>query len=480
MASAAAIATGDGKPEYFRAPASVWWQAAAFLLLMSFVGLQLYPLLLLVIVFIIWRWRQDRYSLMVEMIIFIGAFGFMPSSALPIPASDFGLAAGIVGIIIYRKNRDVKRVTLAMAAYFAVVILIAMTSLETMSVQMYRMRRYFTIVVYFIPLLIFVNRAFEWKRFMEATVVHALVICGFYVIDTFIIGGFILVPGASFGEPSTIFEPIIYGPLSLPRHYPPGLYWLIPCVIWINYKQLRFSPLQWVVIALALFASRTNSMLFALVVCWIFFRPNIKQVIVYSIIGTVVLIGGYFIDSATGRHLRLADNFDQFTSLESAEQDPEKLAEFGSGRMAQIIPKWELLEELDRVALGFGFIHPEKTTNPIFQIHNYLYVDQSSEADEVATEVEVTQVQTVFDIGIVGALVQLAFFVGVYFIIRRLKHARDYLNVIVGTSVLGIGGFAGFNGPHGLCLIGTILSAILLVNKPLSLKQAIQNATDER
>lgn len=467
--AAAQIEPGNTR-EAFRAPARKWWQAAAFLFLLSMVGLQLYPVYLLVFVFLIWRWRHDRYAFMVELMIMLGAYGFIPGGAQIIPIYDVCTALGIIGAIVYRKNRVVKAVTVAMLAYFTVVVLIALTSAESLSIQFFRMRRYFMIIAYFIPLLVFVNRPFAWSKFRETLVIHVLVICGFYIVDTFIIGGYILLPGlGGGGTVSSIFEPYLAGFMSMPRHYPAGLYWLVPCVIWLNYRELRFSPIQWIVIALALFASRTNSLLFALVACWIFIRPEVKKIFVYAGIGAVALAAGYIIDNATGRHLRLADNFDQFTSLEAA-QDDEDIAEFGSGRMAQILPKWELLQELDRMALGFGFLHPEKTTNPIFQIHNDLYTDES-QADEVAIEVEVTQVQTIFHMGFVGLFCQTLFYVGIYFIIRRLRYSKDYLNVLLGASVLGIGGFAGLNGPHGLILIGIVLGSILLANKPISLKQ---------
>lgn len=467
----------DTKPavEAFRAPGAKWWQAAGFMLMLSLIGLQFYPIILAVIILLTWRWRHDHYAFMVEVMLLLGGFGFLPGDALPIAASDIGLALGIVGFILYRKSKTIKRITGAMVLYFLAIILIAMTSLESMSVQIYRMRNYMAIIAFFIPLLIFVNHNFDWSKFRESFVIHTLIICGFYIIDTFIIGGYVLLPAVTPGSVETTFyAPYIGGFLDMPRHYPPGLYWLVPCVIWLSQKKLKFSPIQWIVILLALFASRTNTLLFALVACWIFSRPQIKQILLYLVICIICITGLYFLDNATGRHLRFADNIEQFTSLEAA-QDEEDIAEFGSGRMAQIIPKWLLLEELDRVALGFGFIHPTKTTNPIFMIHNEFY-DDGSKADEIATEVEVTQVQTILDIGIIGLILQTAFYVGVYFIIRHMRHSRDYLNAIIGASVLGIGGFAGFNNPQGQILIATILGAILLANKPLSLKAF----TDER
>ncbi|MDE7335105.1 MAG: hypothetical protein K2N10_02175 [Muribaculaceae bacterium] len=457
----------ETKQPVFRVPASKWWQAIGCCFLMSLIGLNVYPMLLVLLMFLIWTWRRDRYYFTVEAMLLIGGMGLVPFTALPVRIADLCLPLCILTLFIYRKSKQIKAVTMAMIAYFAIVILIASTSLESMSVQFYRMRNYFTFIVLFIPLLIFANRKFEWSKFMEAFTVHALVICGFYIVDTFIIGGYILLPDThAGGVVSTILSPY-YSIIGI-RHWPQGLYILVPLIPALNYGKLRLSWLHWLLIIGALYASKTNSMLFALIVCWVFFRPQIKKIALYSGIAAVLLVGGYYIDQATGGNLRLAENFDQFSALEAA-QDDEDLAEFGSGRMAQILPKWELMTDMHRLHLGLGFLHPKLSTNPKFQIRNDYYTDVS-QADEVATEVEVTQVQTILDIGFIGLLAQTLFFFGIYFIIRSAPQAKYYLCTAVGNSVLGIGGFAGFTTIQGLTLLAFILGAVLCANKPLSLQ----------
>lgn len=455
----------------FRAPAAKWWQAIGFCFLMSLVGLRLYPLILILLMFFIWIWRKDRYYFTVEIMLLIGSFGLMPFNVLPLRIADLCVPLGLLTILIYRKSPKLKVITIAMLAYFAVIALIASTSLESMSVQFYRMRNYLTIAVLFIPLLIFANHRFDWQSFIEALTTHALVLCAFYVIDSFIFGGFVLLPGAvGGGVTSSIFE-LYIGDMFV-RHYPPGLYLLIPLIPALNYGQLRLTWLHWLLIFMALYASRTNSLLFALIVCWVIFRPQARQIAVYSMVATVLLFAGYFVDRATGGNLRLAENIDQFSALEAA-QDDEDLAEFGTGRMAQILPKWELLSDMHRLHLGFGFLHPEKSTNPKFQIRNDYYTD-GTQAEEVATEVEVTQVQTILDVGFIGFFAQLFFYVGVYFIIRRMRYSRYYLCTLIGISVLGIGGFAGLNNIHGLTLLAFVLGSILCANKPRSVEPSKQ------
>lgn len=452
------------KPAKFSAPSSDWKRAVVYCLMLSLLGLKLFPILLVIAIFLIWRWRTDRYSFLVEIILLMGGFAFAGNDILPVKLWDFGLVAGMFGMIIYRKNKIVKRLSWATIGYIAVIVLIASTSVESMSIQFLTMRRYFMCLAIFLPLLVFANREFDWDKFMHTVVVHALVICAFYVVDTLIFNGFVLLPASTpwYGEIS--LANMRFAPLSFtfPRHYPPGLYWLLLLIVPLNYGKLRLSWGWWVIIALALYSTRTNSLLFALMICFICFRPRVKQIIRYGIAGVILLIVGYAVDSATGRNLRLADNIDQFTSLQVA-QDEEDLAEFGTGRMAQIIPKWLLLDEMDRMALGFGFLHPTKTTNPIFQIKNEFYSDVTK-SEETATAVEETHVQTILDCGYLGLLAQTLYYVGIFFIIRRLNHARNYLCVMVGISVLGIGGFAGLFNPAALLLLTMVLGAILLAN----------------
>ncbi len=463
-------------PEAFSAPAPQWWQAIAYCALLSLLGLQFVPAILPIVIFLLWRWRNDRYAFLVELMILMGGYALVPAETLPFKTTDVALVLGVVGVIIYRKNQLVMKATLLTLAYFAVLFLLALTSVESMGIQFLMMRNYLAIISFFIPLLVFANREFQWTKFMDRLVIHALVICGFYVVDTFIFSGYLLLPGTSvWNRPSTIFNPDIQ-PFSFkfPRHYPPGLYWLFALIVALNYKELRLSWKQWALIALAIYASRTNSFLFAMIACIVLFRPKVKQVLLWAALGAVFITAGYFVDKATGGHMRLASNVEQFTSLSNA-QDAEDLAEFGTGRMAQIIPKWELLAKMDREWVGFGFLHQTKTTNPVFQIENEFYSDVSK-SDEIATAVEVTQVQTILDCGIIGLIVQTLFFFGLYYVIRPTGRAPYYLCAVVGMSVCGIGGFSGLIMPPGLLIVGTMLGAALLdyrtrLNQPLEISE---------
>lgn len=455
-------------------PAAQWWQAIAFCLLMSLYGLQFLPILLVIALWLIKMWKQNRYFFLVEVMILVGHFGLANFNLLPIRISDMGMAIGVIMLIIYRKSPKVRLITIAMLGYFALMIFFATKSLESMSIQFLNMRNYMTIIGFFIPLLTFANKEFEWSKFLEALTAHALVICGFYVVDAYIIGGFMLLPATNAnGIVVTYYDP--YYSNYTARHYPPGLYLLLPLVPAITFNKIKLSIDHYILIALSLLASRTNTMLFALLICWAFFRPQIKQIIKYILALVIVVIALYHIDVQTGGYMRVAENIDQFSILELAEDD-EDLAKFGTGRMAQILPKWELLERMDRVNIGFGFLHRDKTTNPHYIIKNPFYTDVT-QSEEVATGVEVTQVQTILDIGLYGLIAQTLFYIGIYFIIRKYEQSKYYLSTLVGISVLGIGGFAGLNSVHGLVLLSFVLGAILCANKERQPSPSISHST---
>lgn len=467
----AAHTSVDPQAVTFTATKAEWLHAIGFGLLMAVAGLEFYPALLLLVLWLVNTFRTNRYAFLLEFTIFLGGYGFISPNMLPLKMADVALVCGVIGAIIYRKNAEVKRITIASVLYIAMVIAIAMTSDEPMRTQFIVMRNYFYFLYLFVPLIVFANRRFVWQEFIHTVMLYALVICGFYAVDTYLLSGFVLVPACghvvdSFG---TVYRSTIHNlwlspaSLSWPRHYPNGLYWLSLCILAITTRQIRLSRKQWLVVALGILSTRTFSLLASLLVCFAAFRSNAKQVLRYALISLVVLIGLYGADHLLGGYLRVASTIDQFTSLNTA-QDAEDLAEFGTGRMAQIIPKWELLTDLNRRTLGFGFLHPELTTNPKYQIKNDLYTD-IAHSDEVATAVEVTQIQTILDIGFLGLLIQTAFFIWLYRIIRRLKHARVYACVLTAVSVLGIGGFAGLTQREGLFLVGITLGAILAYNK---------------
>ena len=194
------------------------------------------------------------------------------------------------------------------------------------------------------------------------------------------------------------------------------------------------------------------------------FTGNFKKLLKYLCLFAVLFAAGYYIDGKLDGQLRIQQFVDQFTSLQNAN-DVEKLAEFGSGRMAQIIPKLELLFSENRQYIGLGFLHDQKTTIGKYIITNEFYSD-ISQSEELATGVEVTQVQTILDIGIIGLLLQTFYFLAVYFwVLRPMPYSISYLMTFVALSLFGVGGFAGIISHYGLLLLGLNVGVILLADK---------------
>lgn len=435
-----------------------------FLLSMSMCGLN-FPLGYVgVLIVLINRFRNDRCDFIIGLTLLFGGYSLASDADFPIKLQDIALVVSVFGIFLYKKSPELKKVTIALLIYTLLLVLIAKTSEETMSIQFRRFRGYLMIIYFFIPLMTFSGQKFDIRYFFKRLMIFTLILCWFYIIDGFIFNGFVLLPDAhtEWGESS--FTNLIWFPFdfSFPRKYPPGLYIMALCVLPVM-KFYKLSRNQWIVVILAFAATRTLSVIGGLLIAYVIFQGYFKIVVKYLMVALVMITAVYFADRTMGGFLRVQSTIDQFISLD-AVQDEEDLAEFGSGRMSQIIPKMEVLYDLNREWLGLGFLHPELTTNPKFWIKNELYTDVTK-AEEVATAVEVSAIQTILDVGYLGLILQTLFYVGIYLIIKDLKYSRYYLIVFVVISIFGIGGFAGVTTHHGLLLVGLSLAVVFLANK---------------
>lgn len=460
--------TPNGKVR-FSAPISDWTRALFFLLSLSLLGLHCPIGYLFVPLAMLNSYTKDRYDFLLQCVIAGGGFAFFRVNELPVGPPDIVLIVSLIGIAIYKRTPLINKICLGMAAYFAVLLTMALLSEEKMSVQIRLMRGYMMIVSFIIPLLVFSGKNFNMQKFFHKAMVYSFICCGFYIMDAFILNGHILLPavkmwGYENDVRSTWLNPIMHPfSFSFPRKYPPSLYILTLCILpAIRYYKLSKS--QWAVVILAIIATRTMTFTAGLLACFFIFQGKTKQMIKYSLGGLVALVALYFVDSSTGGFMRIQSTANQFIALNQVA-DEEDLSEFGTGRMAQWIPKFELLTDLNREWIGFGFLHPELSKSATFQIDNEFYVDVS-QSEEVATGVEVTQLQTILDAGYLGLIAQTLFYIWVYYIIRRLKWSNLYLLILVANSILGIGGFAGLNVAHGLILQGCALGVVIAANHP--------------
>lgn len=462
--------------QVFSMPRKDWVMSTLYLLMMALYGLDFYPAILVIAVLLLRSFNNNRYEFLIQLTLLFGCYGLTDTNRnYPIKAEDIALAISVIGIFIYKKNVLTRRILTIMLLYIVAVFLISLTSEEVMGIQIRRMRTYFAILYLFVPLLVFANRQFEIDKFFRQLLMYSIIICVFYTIDGFILCGHFFMPNTFiWGSAMSKFYDPVWAPFSMNfvRKYPPGLYLLALCV----YPIARYYKLQkWQIlfIVLALLACRTMTVIAGLLVAYIMVIGKIKLFFKYVSIAIAGLVVLYFVDRGLGGFMRVSSTVDQFTNFAMPEEQIDGLQDenevsFGSGRLAQIVPKFELLYSLNREWLGFGFLHPTETTNQKYIILNPFYQDLAS-AEEVATDVEVTQAQTILDIGYIGLIIQTLFFLSLYLIIKKLEFSTYFFSLLVCFFISGFGGFGGYIFPASLFLITISLSVVILINKNKSL-----------
>lgn len=438
-----------------------------YMLTLSLFGLLLYPMAAVSLIFILYQWRRDRYNFLIMLTLFWGGFGFWPPE---LPTGYLPLAMSIALWFLMRKPPILKRTLIAIAAYIAFMFVIAQLSVEGIKIQVFMMSRYWLILYIIVPFAVFSGHKFEFDVFLRKLMPFALMIAIFYILDAYIISGHILLPNDSGNNGSTIFDPAIH-PFSglIYRIYPSGLYFY--ALFFIPLLRLyRLRWWQWSLFIGSLVASQTFTIIIGFIATYIVFQGKLKQILRWSIGGVVFFIGLYFVDGmlpvqikgddVIQSRLRIKSSVDQFVDLFNAV-DEEDIAEFGSGRMAQILPKLEIIEREHRELIGLGFLHPQKTTLNQYIIDNEYYSD-IEKAEEVSAVVEISQVQVFIQMGWLGLIVVTGFYLYLYYIIRKLPHSYYYLSVCLLNFMWGFGGFAGIYSSDGCMTIAIAYAAIIL------------------
>ena len=191
---------------------------------------------------------------------------------------------------------------------------------------------------------------------------------------------------------------------------------------------------------------------------------NALKTIKYISIGILFFVIGFYVDKEMGGVLRIQQLFEQFEVLKDPT-NPELLIKFGTGRMAQFIPKIDHMIYSGKLYEGFGFLHDKLSKGNEFMITNEFYTDVTQSEESVA-RVEMSQLQTILDIGIIGFLIQVFYYLAIYFwILRPMPYSQSYLVVFVCISLFGVGGFTGVTSHQGLLLLGLTTGTILLAHK---------------
>lgn len=454
------------KKVQFTAPASTWLWALGFLLSLSLAGLSFYPALVFATIILLNRFYKNRYDFLIMVAVFATSPGFIPSDVLGFNPLDPLLALSCLGLFFYRKNLMVKKVTLCVFAYIMFLVVMSTFSDETFAIQILTLRQYASIILFILPLWLFANRDFDANALFSRIIVYLLWICLFYAIDGFVFSGWVLLPGTfSNHETFSTFWDIHWQPFStyFPRKYPSAMFIVILSAYPLA-RHYRLKWWQWAVIAIAFAATRTMTVIGAFVITYVTFQGRFKQFAKYCVMAAIGVTALYFVDTSTGGFMRIASTIDQLTAVNNAG-DSDDLAEFGTGRMGQILPKYEALVDQNCLAQGFGFIHPTKTTLPRYQIYNEYYSDISL-ADENAAYVEVTQFNAILHTGLIGLVVQTLFYIYMYFLLKPGKLAQFYLSALLMASIMGVGGFAGLTQFDGLMFVAVALGAALLDARP--------------
>lgn len=442
----------------FQATPAQWGWSIAFLLSLAMIGLKFFPGYPIAFFILADRFFRCREEFTVQLFILATVSGMYTEAAFPFKWCDILLVGGAVAAAALRFDRQVRLIILATAVFVAAVVALAMLSSEPMMVQVRLMRYYFLIIAFTIPLALFLRRRPCMELLMRYVVIYSIAMAAFYVIDGFVLCGDVLVPctPTAGGTPhNSVWNDLFWAPLTtyFPRKWPAGLFiWIMGA--WIIAARYRLRLFWWLVLLGGALACRTMTFLAGVAVVYLIGiapRIRLRRYIIPAAIGLVAI---YQIDSATGSFMRVSSTVDQFFEVKKAIEtdDIAAVADFGSGRMAQAIPKLLLLVEQRRVLTGFGFIHPSRSAiNTSLLYQNDLYRDQSADNTlEMPTVVEVTQLQTVLQIGLIGLLLQSLFFIAIWYLVRTRPLSRLYLAVIIGVSISGLGGFIGFIFPASL------------------------------
>lgn len=468
--SSPAAAAGEGR-RYFHAP-NGWKGPVLFMLSMAAIGLSFYPAWLLVLMMLVHSFKTDRYEALIMLLIALGGYGFRQGPTTIECLIIYAVAVPL--LFLLKKTTVTRRTVVIWAVYAAGCLLFAAKSLESLSGQMMMLMWYLSFLFFLIPLGMFAGMSFSMDDFFNRLYPYAVIYFIFYLLDGLILCGPVFLPQL---QPIIGVHPF-WDPYMVPlggfaaRVYPPGFY--LPLML--IYPLVRRYKLRWwemVLFLIALGITKTFSLISAVLLGFIICQKGFSKTSKYIVLGAGLFMTVYAIDLSIsdvsqlatneGSQLRIASTVNQFVLLDNA-QDAEDLSEFGTGRMAQVIPKVEHLYDMGLEWTGFGFLHPSKTDNPLFMITNELYVDISQSEESVAA-VEVIPVQVFLNIGYLGVIWHLLFLVGLILVIRKLPDAKYFWTLMVMFIWLGIAGFCGMVHVQGQMVVATAFAMVILQDK---------------
>lgn len=440
-----------------------------FLLSMSLTGLQ-FPLgYLFVAIILINRFREDKYDFIIMLTLFFGGYGLTGQDTFgPIKMTDVALVISLILLFVYRKTGIVRKGCIGWALYFAGILIIALFSEESMSVQLRIIRNCLIFIYFLVPLVVFSGSNFDLDKFTAKLFPFALILCAYYILDGFLFNGFIMLPRTPYlGEEadSTFFKPLFHSFGGFVRKYPRGLYLLLLCVYPLA-KTYKLRWWQWLLFIGALAACRTFTVIIGFVIGYFVCVLTWRSLLRYALISAGAIVVLYYIDGLLSANndyesaLRIKSSVDQVIELGEIQDDVD-LAEFGSGRFGQMLPKLEMVSEYDRQWTGLGFLHPELTKNTKYILINEYYINPEKSI-EVATGVEIEPVQVYINMGYLGLALYFAYFIAMYIIVRRKRYSLYFLSMLVMSFVDGLGAYGGLTAPMGLLLCALCFAVVIM------------------
>lgn len=445
-----------------------------YLLCLSALGLFFYPAFLAALIILLNRWRKDKTEFILMLFLLIGEYGFVDKTVTGVFLWDFALVGSFFLWLAYRKPHLLKMLLGLLLFYAATIFLLAMTSIESMTIQILTIRSYLTIFCIIIPIVVLAAPGFDINVYFRKVIVFALVICAFYIVDGIILCGNVLVPRTPLwqGAGDSVFYRPIWNPFNfiIFRKYPPGLYFLM-LAVYPMAKVYKMKIWQLLVVFGALICSLTFTVISGIMGGYIFLRVRLRKIFVACLLGIVGVVGLYYVDgmlpTTTNEYyqesaLRIKSSVDQFVDLYNAVDD-EDIAMFASGRMAQILPKFDVMEREGKMWTGIGFLHREKSKINRYIIENEYYTDISDNI-EVATGIEVIPAQIIVNMGYIGLFVHTLVFFLMWYLIRRFRYASYVMTVLLLNVWFGLMGFAGLIAFEGLGILSIAYAAVLACN----------------
>lgn len=468
--SSQASAPREGR-RYFSAP-NGWGGPVVFMLSMVAVGLSFYPAWLVVLAMMLKRFRTDRYEALIMLLIALGGYGFRQGPTMVECLLIFGTSIPLVFLL--RKTAVARRALVLWGVYAAGCLAFAFVSIESLAMQSMMLMWYLSFIFFLIPLRMFAGMSFSMDDFFNRLYPYVIIYGVFYWIDGLVLNGPVFLPQLQPFMGVHPFYRLYMFPLSMQvsRVYPPGFY----LALMLMFPLVRSYRLRWweaVVLGVALMITKTFSLVTAVMLGFIICQKGFSKTSKYIVLVAGLFTALYAIDLSVsdltklatneGSRLRIASTVNQFLLLDEA-QDTEDLAEFGTGRMAQIIPKVEHLYAMGLEWTGFGFLHPSKSDNRVFIIENNLYSD-ISQSEETVSAVEVIPVQVFLNIGYLGLIWHTLFLAGLIWIARRLPDSKYFWTLMAMFILLGISGFCGMVQVQGQMVVATAFAMVILQDK---------------